>query len=153
MASPRSNKQVLPFLWTQYVAKRTGFLPEGNQKSEKMEHTCRQQTNLLHFITEESVDELEVVINELSNRGAYIILGDFNCHIGNFGGPRSLNAINDRGKYFIALMEKFSLLSVNSQNYCTGPIETYYSNNGKTTVDHVLISENYINLVQTCYKR
>ena len=48
-------------------------------------------------------------------------------------------------------MEKFSLLSVNSQNYCTGPIETYYSNNGKTTVDHALISENYINLVQTCY--
>ena len=99
----------------------------------------------------ESVDELDVVINELSNRGAYIILGDFNCHIGNFGGPRSLNAINDRGKYFIAQMEKFSLLSVNSQSYCTGPIETYYSNNGKTTVDHVLISENYINLVQTCY--
>ena len=95
----------------------------------------------------ESVDELDVVINELSNRGAYIILGDLNCHIGNFGGPRSLNAINDRGKYFIALMEKFSLLSVNSQNYCTGPIETYYSNNGKTTVDHVPISENYINLL------
>ena len=99
----------------------------------------------------ESVDELDAVINELSNRGIYVILGDFNCHIGNFGGPRSYNAINDRGKYFIAFMEKFSLLSINSQNYCTGPIETYYSNNGKTTVDHVLISENYINLAQACY--
>ena len=30
----------------------------------------------------ESVDELDVVINELSNRGSYIILGDLNCHIG-----------------------------------------------------------------------
>ena len=38
----------------------------------------------------ESVDELDVVINELSNRGAYMILGDFNCHIGNLVVPEVL---------------------------------------------------------------
>jgi hypothetical protein len=50
-------------------------------------------------------------------------------------------------------MDKFSLLSINSQTNCTGPIETFYSNNGtiKTTVDHIFISEDHINLVQSCH--
>jgi exonuclease III len=48
-----------------------------------------------------SVDELEDVINQLSDRGPFIVLGDLNCHIGTFGGPRSFNKINERGKHFI----------------------------------------------------
>jgi hypothetical protein len=100
-----------------------------------------------------SVDELEDVINQLSDRSPFIVLGDLNCHIGTFGGPRSFNKINERGKHFITLMDKFSLLSINSQTNCTGPIETFYSNNGtiKTTVDHIFISEDHINLVQSCH--
>lgn len=110
-------------------------------------------SNLPISIYRTFVDDLEDVINQLDSRGSFIVLGDLNCHIGTFGGPRSLTEINERGKYLIHMMRRLSLISVNSQPFCTGPVETFYNQNGliRTTVDHILVSEDYFASVKSCY--
>ena len=110
-------------------------------------------SNLPISIYRTFADDLEDVINQLYNRGSFIVLGDFNCHIGTFGGPRSFTEVNERGKQLISMMRRLALISVNSQLFCTGPVETLYNTNGliRTTVDHTLISEDQIDLVKSCY--
>lgn len=99
------------------------------------------------------LEELEDVINQLYNRGKIIVLGDLNCHIGMHGGSRSFSELNERGKLFVGLMQRFSFISLNSQQLCSGPLETFYSSNGhiKTTVDHILIKEDQAHLIKSCY--
>ena len=81
-----------------------------------------------------------------------MVLGDFNCHIGTFGGQRSFKESNERGKLFSGLMQRFTFLSVNSQQLCSGPIETFYSNYDliQTTIDHILIKEDKVDLIKSC---
>lgn len=99
------------------------------------------------------LEELEDAINQLYNRGTIIVLGDFNCHIGMYGGLRSFSDLNERGKLFVGLMQRFGFISLNSQQFCSGPVESFYSNNGhiKTTVDHILIKEDQLHLIKSCY--
>lgn len=68
------------------------------------------------------VEQLENVLYQLQQKGTTIVMGDINAHVGYLGGPSH---------------------SVNSQLDCSGPIETYYSNNGcsKTTIDHIFIAK------------
>ncbi len=89
----------------------------------------------------------------LTGSEAVFILGDFNAYIGNYGGPRSFNALNERGKELITFMEKMDLTSVNSQSFTRGPIETFYSNGGSTltTTDHVLTKMDTLASVNDCH--
>ena len=82
-----------------------------------------------------------------------VILGDFNAHIGNLGGPRSFHSINERGKELSTLMQTNNLKSVNSQLFCRGPIETFFAQNGliTTTTDHVFVKADDLLLVTDCY--
>ena len=100
----------------------------------------------------ETVDCLEDVLNQINDHGKIIILGDFNCHIGMNGGPRSLAHVNARGVEFIQCMERFSLLAVNSQSFCTGPLATYYANGGtiKTTTDFIFMDKDDMDCVHAC---
>ena len=95
------------------------------------------------------VEQLENIIYQLHARGTLIIMGDFNAHIGNLGGPRCFGEINSRGLAIRDMIESFELQSINSLNICEGPIETYYTNNGltKTTVDHIFIPQEQISSI------
>lgn len=88
-----------------------------------------------------SLETLENILYELHGSGTVYIAGDFNAHIGTFGGPKSFKEVNCRGRKIGKIMDDFDLISVNSQNECKGPIETFYSNCGltKTTTDHILV--------------
>ena len=98
------------------------------------------------------LDELDDLIFRLSQLGQVVIGGDFNAHIGKIGGPRSFDSVNRKGLVMRALVEKHSLISLNSQESAKGPIETYTANEGTclTTVDHIMIMESYSDLVLSC---
>ena len=92
---------------------------------------------------------LENVIYELYGTGTVFIAGDFNAHIGSFGGTRSIDKVNCRGRRLSKTMGEFDLISLNSQVGCTGPIETFYINGGlvRTTTDHILVPRNYASFI------
>ena len=69
---------------------------------------------------------LKDIINQLHDKVTLVILGDFNAHIGDFGGPRSFDSISEKGEELIELMKRTNFKSVNSQLFCTGPIQTFY---------------------------
>ena len=98
------------------------------------------------------VDMLENILYQLYDKGTIIVMGDFNAHVGNLGGPRSFNKTNSRGQVIKGLIEAFELQSANSQYGCVGPIETFYGNNGctKTTVDHIFIPEGKAHFILNC---
>lgn len=110
-------------------------------------------SNLSIHVYKAYIEELEEVFCQLQNLGTVIVLGDFNSHIGTLGGPRSFVSVNERGKILGHLIKRFDLKSVNSQLLCTGPVETFYSNNGlvKTTIDHMFVCEQHLNLLESCY--
>ena len=92
-------------------------------------------------------ERLENILYELNvKENVIVIMGDFNAHIGDIGGPRCLRNINAKGIILKQLIGTFELQSVNSQVECTGPIETFYSNNGltKTTVDHIFVTKKHM---------
>ena len=70
------------------------YLPSSNQ-SIKMYWSC--------------LDVLEDASNQLDDADSLFVLGDFNAHIGNYGGPRSLPNVNERGWLLISFMERMSL--------------------------------------------
>ena len=103
-------------------------------------------------IFKEYLKELEHVINMFCCQGKVIVMGDFNAHIGHSGGPRSFRHVNERGRLLAEVMSSLNLISVNSLALATGPLETYYANDGLsvTTVDHILIHEENIQFVTSC---
>ena len=124
----RRGKGGIAFLWRKTL----------NINIEKMEHLGNDRIIAIQFRTADKrnlhivgaylpssnlpisiyrtfADDLEDVMNQLYNRGSFIVLGDFNCHISTFGGPRSFTEVNKRGKQLISMMRRLALISVNSQ--------------------------------------
>ena len=110
-------------------------------------------SNVAVHLYKECMVVLQDIIHQLYDKGTLIILGDFNAHIGGFGGARSFESINGKGKELIELMERNNFKSVNSQLFCTGPIETFYGQEGliMTTIDHILMKVDDLQLVSECY--
>ena len=79
-------------------------------------------------------------LNQLDDADSLFVLGDFNAHIGDYGGPRSVPNVNDRGRLLICFMERMGFNSANSPLFCRGPVETFYAQEGQfaTTIDHIL---------------
>ncbi|CAB4026393.1 Hypothetical predicted protein [Paramuricea clavata] len=72
---------------------------------------------------------------------------------GNHGGPRSFKEVNNRGHILISLLDQFQFISVNSQELCNGPIETFHSNQGSTlsTIDHIFVNKEHLPLIKWCH--
>lgn len=101
----------------------------------------------------ECLETLEDVINQFIHFGTVIIAGDFNAHIGNHSGPKCLpKKVNCRGKDLTAMMSRLDLVSLNSQEFVSGPSATYYSNDGNimSTLDHFFLCRQFLHLVNDC---
>ena len=96
--------------WNFYVV--AVYLPSFNQ-SIGMYRSC--------------LDVLEDTLNQL------------NAHIGDYGGPRSLSNVNDRGRLLICFMERMVFKSANSQMFCKGPVETFYAQEGQVATTIFII--------------
>ena len=122
--------------WNFYVV--GVYLPSSNQPIE---------------IYRRCLDVLEDSLNQLDDADSLFVLGDFNTHIGGYGGPRSFLNVNDRGRLLISFMERMNFNSVNSQLFCKGPVETFYAQEGRvaTSVDHILATpDDMMSIIDCC---
>ena len=81
------------------------------------------------------------------------MIGDFNCYIGKSGGPWSLDAVNERGCDLPKMIERQCLISVNSQDLCSGCTGTYFAEGGsvQTTTVHILMRKDSVHFVKSCF--
>ena len=87
--------------WNFYVV--AVYLSSSNQSIE-MYRSC--------------LDVLEDTLNQLDDADSLFVFGDLNAHIGDYGRPRSLPNVNDRGRLLICFMERMGFMSANSQMFC-----------------------------------
>lgn len=87
----------------------------------------------------EHVEILRELTHIYSQCGKVMLAGDFNAQI---NGPRHTSAINERNECLQEFVNEFDLLSLNMQNSCLGPIDTFqgYIYGPSTPIDHILIS-------------
>ena len=156
------GKGGVAFLWRHNLDKNITILDEiGNDRIIALKLQLSKE-NILFIIavylptsTESSttfkliLDVLDEIICKFEQEGSVLLVGDFNAHIGNMGGPRSSTSMNRRGMNLYDCLGKYDLVSVNSQALCQGPIETFYANEGlvKTTVDHIFVQQENLPLV------
>ena len=121
--------------WNFYVV--AVYLPFSNQSIE---------------MYRSSLDVLEDTLNQLDDADSSFVSGDFNAHIGDYGGPRSLPNVNDRGRLLICFMERMGFKSANRQMFCKGPVETFYAQKSQveTTIDHILATPDYMMSIIDC---
>ena len=95
-----------------------------------------------------SEEDLETVLDEISEivesreaNSHIILLGDFNGDIGVQGGPRGRRAPSRRGRYILRFFNRYGFTAINRQMDSLGPIDTFFSHNGNSTIDYIVIPE------------
>ena len=125
--------------WNFYVV--AVYLSSSNQSIE-MYRSC--------------LDVLEDTLNQLDDADSLFVLGDLNAHMGDYGRPRSLPNVNDRGRLLICFMERMVLCLRTARcfvSFCKGPVETFYAQEGQvaTTIDHILASpDDMMSIIDCC---
>ena len=115
------------------------YLPSANHLTEKLQ---------------EYFDYLWALYESLSVQGYMILMGDFNCDLGNSMGDRAYYEPNQRGLKLAEFVNYFNLCLVNLLKQCSGPIYTYHSYCGRyrSTTDYIFLPNwlfNSIVLVKT----
>ena len=82
-----------------------------------------------------NMKEIESIINDI--QGSYMILGDFNGHLG-FLGPHQMNK---NGELLYNLIDKHNLILLNGHPECTGEI-TWEQKNKRSVIDYILVNKN-----------
>ena len=80
---------------------------------------------------QEYFDYLWALYESLSVQEYTILMGDFNCHLGNSMGDRAPYEPNHRGLKLAEFANYFNLCPVNLLKQCSGPVYTYYSYCGR----------------------
>jgi exonuclease III len=110
-----------------------------------------------NYSCDEYVECLDEVINMYvyyAQCGNVLVVGDMNVSIMN-GNRSLLNTSHDLRR--VEMMQKFldehDLMSVVTDDKCTGPLETYFYNDGNagTQIDHILIPISMYNCVSSCH--
>ena len=158
----RRGKGGVGFLWRRILDKNITFLEElGNDRIIVLKVNLSLHNTLFIVVlylptSNESINifkaylgTLDEILCSLEHDGTVMIVGDFNTHIGNLGGPRCLSRINGQGTYLDECLEKYDFVSINSQSFCQGAIATFYAVKGlvTTTVDHIFIQQSALSLV------
>ena len=93
---------------------------------------------------------LECLINtydEYISKGTVILMGDMNCHI-NCKNERG--ALDARDKNFLNFLRTSNLVSICTLENCTGPRSTYDCSTGRSTVDHIIIPNDDLDMITSC---
>ncbi|CAC5398519.1 unnamed protein product [Mytilus coruscus] len=88
----------------------------------------------------EYVDLLHELYSVYSQIGIVIFAGDFNAKV---QGSRVSGVQDDRSKLLRRVLDEFSLISLNTQTFCKGPIHTFkgYENGPCSTIDHIIVPD------------
>ena len=102
------------------------YLPSANHPAEEFQEYC---------------DYLWALYESLSVQGYTILMGDFNCDLGNSMGDRAPYEPNQRGLKLAEFPNYFNLCAVNLLKQCSGPVYTYHSYYGRyrSTIDYIFL--------------
>ena len=108
-----------------------------------MPQESRTSLNTLKEIYEVIEEEVR---DSKAKEESIILLGDFNCKIGNYI-PKNKEEITKAGKLMLKMIKRQGLKTVNGQECCEGTW-TRKEGNNKSIIDYVIVFEEDLNLVQ-----
>ena len=92
-----------------------------------------------------ALDEVAEIINT-DERGTCIILsGDFNANMGFLGGKRSTRKPTKAGGKLAKYFSECGLCAVNMMPMSNGPVNTFCSGVGKSTIDYIAVPDSIVN--------
>ena len=107
-----------------------------------------------HQFTEfcECLDLLWSLCDIYVNKGPFVLMGDFNAHLGNMGGSRGFGNIDNRGEKLIEFLDYFNLLVLNLSETACGPLHTFMSDDGrhKSVIDFIIVLATFISKIVSC---
>ena len=78
----------------------------------------------------ETLDLLWALYEYYCDQGITLVLGDFNGSLGYLGGDRISSEPSARWELINEFLNYFNLFAVNLDNIFTGPLDTFYSDDG-----------------------
>ena len=107
------------------------YLPSANHLAEEFQ---------------EYFDYLWALYKSLSVQRYTILMGDFNCNLGNSMGDRAIYEPDQRGLKLAEFANYFNLCPVNLLKQCSGPVYTYHSYCGqyRSTIDYIFYQIAYL---------
>ena len=100
------------------------------------------------------LDELESLLLEYSANSKIIVMGDFNCHIGDRGGPRGEGQCSTYGSRLLNVLnnEYIQCICCDMSYNALGPKYTFDKPGiGRSWIDHIFVSQDLYNNVANCY--
>ena len=96
----------------------------------------------------ECLDILWSLCEVYINKGPFIIVGDYNAHLGKLVGARGYGHANKRGEKLLEFLNYFNLVVLNLLNLTSGPLYTFMSENGKlkSAIDFIIVPSAFLSL-------
>ena len=92
------------------------------------------------------LDMVQIAYDTYFGPGVVLLGGDFNAQISSNCNRRAGVAQNIRGNYLEAFLTHNNMYSLLSDNICTGPLYTYWSDNNSgvsSQIDHFTIANDH----------
>ena len=84
-------------------------------------------------------EHLVELISESKLLGRVVVMGDFNVHLGELGGPRGRGNPNLRGVMVHEMLTRYALSAVSLGSMASGPLYSYHSGETYITVDYIFV--------------
>ena len=94
--------------------------------------------------------ELEKLVYESKHLGPTAVLGDFNGHLGDLGGPKENGSTNSHGLLLHQHIIKSDLYVASLVEDAYGPAHTYHSGETKTIIDYIMLDVGAASLMKSC---
>ena len=98
-----------------------------------------------------ALDEISEIVDSRENGSHVILLGDFNVDIGTHGGLRGSRHATQRGMYVMDFLNRHSMVAMNMQPVAKGPVDTFVSHNGKSTIDYIAVPSYLSGGIKACH--
>ena len=94
--------------------------------------------------------ELEQLVCESMQLGPIAVMGDFNAHLGNLGGPKGEGSPNQQGLLLQEQIIKNDLFVASLSELAHGPHHTFQSGDVRTIIDYIMLDVNAASLMVSC---
>ena len=99
----------------------------------------------------ESIADLQIIVDWLSDDGIILMCGDFNGQLGGQCGPRSNSFTNVRGSVLYDFIAYNNMFSSITQESCSGPVYTCWPGDtsyNPSQIDHFIISYDFSQCIE-----
>ena len=101
----------------------------------------------------ETLDLLWVLYEYYCDHWITLVLGDFNGALGYLGGDKISSEPTARGKLINEFLNYFNLFAANLNNVCSGPLDTFYSDDGlsSSAIDLIVVPRTLLQYINWVY--